>query len=209
MKRSHLVILVVGAVLLALPALPLLSVATAWFAVPEFRSADGPALEPEGAPPEARAEREDRAPAVPGRPGQRGVDISEFNGLSGDDGAFGIRVEEAYIDGDGTVNGGHGLRKSAPDDMDYAVFSIEITNTSGAPAAWEGYEQVATGSSGQMYVNDTGAESAVAGDYVRGDTLVPGASATTEAIFAIPPQESLAEVELASGAGSDPVVLDP
>jgi hypothetical protein len=210
MKRSHLIVLVVGAVLLALLVLPLLSVATAWFAVPEFRSAGGSVSEPERGPsPEERSERGESAPAVPARPEQCGVDISEFNGLSGNDGTFGIRVDEAYIDDDGMVTGGYGRHESAPGGRDYAVFDIEITNTSGAPAAWGGRGQVATGSSGKVYLNDAGAEFAAADDYVRGGTLAPGVSAETDAIFVIPPEESIVEVELGSGVGGAPVVLAP
>ncbi|RNL85542.1 DUF4352 domain-containing protein [Halostreptopolyspora alba] len=202
MRTWHITTVAAGAALFAFLAAGPGAAATARDTVPELRAGGEPAASTTEQAREklSSAERDQEVTEV---------DIADFGGLSGADEVFEIRVNEAYIDDDGTVTDGLGSSETAPEGMDYAVFNIQITNVSDAPAAWDGMDHLATGASGKTYANDIEAEFAAADDYFPGETLNPGASVETDAIFAIPPGENLVEVELRSTFGVAPVTLAP
>lgn len=206
MRTWHIATVATGVALFAILAAVLGAAATARYAAPELRSGGEPATsdtEPprEESPETERIDEREREAAE--------IDIADFGGLSGAGEVFEVGINEAYIDDDGTVTNGAGLSETAPEGMDYAVFNIQITNISDAPAAWDGVDHLATGASGKTYANDIDAAFAAADDYIPGETLNPSESVETDAIFAIPPEENLIEVELRSTFGVAPVTLAP
>ncbi|MBB4930062.1 hypothetical protein F4561_000882 [Lipingzhangella halophila] len=216
MKNWQIALVAAGGALFTLLISGVLAVATALYAVPVLQAAGEPASESESSPgeseeppPSAQPAEPGEDPAEPAGPGAADVDIADFGGLSGADEVFEVRVNDAYIDDDGTVTDGAGFSETAPEGMDYAVFNLHITNISAEPAAWDGFDHLATGASGDTYANDTDAEFAAADDYFPSETLNPGESVETDAIFAIPSGESLTEVELNSTYGVTPVTLVP
>ncbi|MDT0301636.1 DUF4352 domain-containing protein [Streptomonospora wellingtoniae] len=175
----------------------------------EVETPASPSPEPEKTERSGEPERPREQVRPKGKPPEA-PDLTEFHGMSGSDGYFDMRINEAYVDDDDVITDGAGTSSRAPSGSRYVVFNVQITNTTSSPKYFDWGGSHAYDVEGNQYVDDYDAALTTCDDYC-GEELNPGGTVETDVIFTVADGVQLSSVELLSDpyTPGTPATLEP